>query len=161
MKGPRILLISSLVAAWCSTSFARLGEGPDALRQRYGAPLSSGTVGAFTQSAYRKGGFSITVFFRDGVSVVETFAGRLEQADARKLAASVAGTSALARPAQCDENVIRKAAGITCKDEVFWTWKGPAGPVTAAFNPVECSISFFSQAPVYLAVHEALANAPL
>jgi len=161
MKGPGILLILTLVAAWSSTSFARLGEGPDALRQRYGDPLSSGTVGAFTQSVYQKSGFSISVFYQDGVSVLETFSGRLQQADARKLVASVAGTSALVRPAQCDENVIRKAAGITCKDEVFWTWNGPAGPMSAAFNPVECSLSFFSQPPVYLTIHEALANAPL
>ena len=172
-------------AAGACTGFARLGESPQAVQQRYGQPVSTGVVTPFTRCVYEKDSFAITVFFRNGVSVVETFAKRgLDQATARQVAVLVAAR-AIASPDQAREGQLRQAAGITCKDEVFWSWKIPAPVVTpgqppaaaqsipsarsataaesetAAYNPVECSLAFFSAPEIYATVQQALAAAPL
>jgi hypothetical protein len=150
-----------VLAAGCRTSFARLGESPESVEQRYGKPLSSTSLSDFTRCMYEKESFAITVFYQNGVSVLETFAKRgLDQATARQVVALVAAYS-IGCPDATQECKIRMASGITAKDEVFWTWKKSAQSVNAAFNPVECTLAFFGEPSVYASVHKALASDPL
>jgi len=161
MKGHRLWLFLMILATCSGTSFARLGDSLQSIGQRYGAPLSTGPVGSFTRAVYQTDAFEITVFYQNGVSVLETFARRgLDQATARQVVALVAGPSFI-RPDQGHEDQLRKDTGITGKEEVFWTWTASTLPMNAAYNPVECTLVFFSQPAVYAGVHQALADAPL
>jgi hypothetical protein len=160
MKGTGILLFL-MVAASCRTGFARLGEAPQAIQQRYGPPVSAGAITGFTRCVYEKESFAITIFYQNGVSVLESFARRgLDQATARELAKVVA-THEVSAPSPSQEAEIREAAGITFRDEVFWVWTTPALLMSAAFNPAECTIAFFSAPATYASVRQALASEPL
>jgi hypothetical protein len=161
MKGYKIWIFLIVLAACSGTSFARLGGSPQSVGQRYGAPLSADSVGVFTRMVYQKDAFEITVFYQNGVSILETFARRgLDQPTARQVVALIAAQPIL-RPIQCDEDKLRKDTGITGKDEVFWTWTAATLPMNAAYNPVECTVAFFSKPADYASVHQALADAPL
>jgi hypothetical protein len=92
---------------------------------------------------------------------METFTSRgLDQATARQVVVLVAAHS-IGSPDSTEECKIRQAAGITRKDEVFWTWNNGSQQIYAAFNPVECTLGFFGDPAIYAGVHQALANAPL
>jgi hypothetical protein len=161
MTGKSCFCVLLLLAAGCQAAFARLGESPQAIEQRYGPPLTTGSLTGFTQCAYQKQAFRITVFYQNGISVLETFTSRgMDQATAREVVVLVAASS-IGSPDQAQECKIRQASGITNKDEVFWTWKNASQQVNAAFNPLECTLAFFGDPAVYAGVHEALANAPL
>ncbi len=161
MKGTTIAGLLMLLAAASPTAFARLGESPQLIEERYGAPVSTGTVPGFTRCVYEKQSFAITVYFRNGISVLETFARRgLDLATARSLAAVVAARP-IACPDPATESQIRQATGITSKDEVFWIWTTPVESTGAAFNPMECTVAFFNSPAVYASVRQALASDPL
>src|ERR1700679_599417 len=121
MRGIRTLLLLMLLAAGCPPAFGRVGESSQAIEQRYGAPISSGSLSGlsgFTQSMYEKESFALTVFCQNGVSVLETFARRgLDQAGAREVVVHVAAHS-IGCPDSTQELQIRQASGITSKDEV-------------------------------------------
>ena len=171
IKGPKFLFLyfAMLLAAGPCIAFARLGDRPQALQQRYGPPVSSAPLPGFegldalhaiTRSQYQKLDFLVTVFFRDGHSVLEIFAKRgLSQVEARQVVMMVA-THPVGGPAPGQEDHIRQAAGITCKDMVFWTWTTPALPIAAAYNPIECTLSFFSEPTLYARIQQALTAAP-
>jgi hypothetical protein len=160
MQGNRILYVLILLTAGGHIAYARLGESPQAIEQRYGRPLSSVSLTDFTRSVYEKQSFAITVFYRNGVSVLETFARRgLDQVTARKVVIQVAARS-IGCPDGTQESQIRHASGITSRDEVFWIWTTPAFPMNAAFNPIDCTLSFFSQPALYASIHQALESAP-
>jgi hypothetical protein len=147
-----------VLAAGSLTGFARLGETPQIIAQRYGAPVSTGAIPGFTRCLYEKESFAITIFYQNGVSVMESFARRgLDQATARQLATVVAAHD-ISCPSPGEESRIREEAGITFRDEVFWIWTTGAEPVSAAFNPLECSIAFFSAPAMYATIHQALAS---
>jgi len=161
MKGTRILFFLMVLATGCRTGLARLGDSPQAIQQRYGPPVSSGLIPGFTQCQYEKESFAITIFYQNGVSVLESFARRgLDQATARQLA-TVMAAHEISCPSPTQESAIRQAAGITFRDEVFWVWATPTQPVSAAFNPMECTISFFSAPAMYATIRQALASEPL
>jgi hypothetical protein len=161
MKGTRVLFVLAVLAAGCRTGFARLGESAQVIEQRYGAPVSAAAIPGFTQCVYEKESFAITVFYQNGVSVMESFARRgLDQATARQLAVLVAAHE-ISCPGPSEESRLRQVAGITCRDEVFWVWTTPAQPVSAAFNPMECTIAFFSAPATYATIRQALASEPL
>ena len=161
MKGTGILIFLMVLAAGCSTGFSRLGESPQVIAQRYGPPVSTWALPGFTKCVYEKQSFAITIFYQNGVSVLESFARRgLDQATARQLAVVVA-TQPIACPSPDQESQLREAAGITSKDDVFWVWTTPTQPMSAAFNPVECTIAFFSAPSMYATIHQALMSEPL
>ncbi len=156
-----MLLFWMVLAAGCNPAFARLGESPQIMQQRYGPPVATVAIPGFTQCRYEKESFAITIFFQNGVSVMESFARRgLDQATARSLAVLVA-THEISCPSPSEESQIRQASGITFRDEVFWAWDAPAQRVSAAFNPMECTIAFFSEPMMYANIHQALLSAPL
>ncbi len=158
MKGTRILFCLMVLAAGCQTAFARLGESPQMVEQRYGAPVSTGEIPGFTRCVYEKNAFAITIFYQNGVSVLESFACRgLDQATARKLATLVA-THEICCPSPGEESQIRQASGINYRDEIFWVWTTASQSVNAAFNPMECSIAFFGAPAMYATVRQALAS---
>ena len=161
MKGIRILFALAVLTAGCRTGFARLGESAQAIQQRYGAPVSAAAMPGFTRCVYERDSFAITIFYQNGVSVMESFARRgLDQATARELAKVVAAHE-ISCPSPEQESQIRQAAGITSRDEVFWVWMTPTQPVSAAFNPMECTIAFFSAPATYATIRQALASEPL
>ena len=150
-----------ILATGSATASARLGDSPEALEQRYGAPVSTSIVSGFTRCQYLKASFTITIFFQNGVSVLETFACR---GFSEQLATAVVDHMAnrsVGEPDQTQENQIRQAAGITYKDEVFWSWPAPNSQVIAAFNPLECVLAFFSEPATYANIQQALVSAPL
>jgi hypothetical protein len=158
MKGKRILFLYMLMVlgAGCSTGLGRLGETSQEIANRYGAPSSSRTVGDFTRSRYQMKSFEITIFYREGKSALEVFAKRgISQDDARQVVVAVAGHP-VGCPSPEQEDQLRQAAGITDDDERFWRWVTPALPINAAFNPVDCTIAFFSDAGVYARIEQAL-----
>lgn len=158
MRG--IYLIALVLLSWQS-ALARLGETSQEMAKRYGPAISSGSLPGFTQSTYEKQSFEIVVFYKDGVSVLEKFAKRgLDQETARQVAMLVAATS-IGCPDATQEAVIRQASGITTKDEVFWNWTNGGQAVNAAFNPIECTLSFFGDPAVYASVQQAQASMPL
>ena len=164
MQTAKILLAILTLAAGCATGFGRIGENAQDLQKRYGAPTSADTVGAYQRAVYEKSGFEITVYYSNGSSVMEIFAGRFDQAVARKLAvqvAGVAGGGTFAEADACHEAALRKDSGITSADDVFWLWTAAGSPMTAAFNPVECTLTFFSKATLYADIHKALASQPM
>ena len=162
MNGSRSCLILLLLAACCVTAAARIGEGEGDLMKRYGPPLSSEAVGDYQRSVYEKNGCSITVFFANGRSVMESFTGRgFDQITARKLAVAVASNPSFGCPDAKQETLIRQASGISDSEEVFWTWRCSGALLTAAYNPLECTLTFFSAPAVYAGVHKALADQPL
>jgi len=161
MTGKRIFCVLLLLAAGCQVALARIGESSQAIEQRYGPPVTSGSIPGFTRSTYEKQSFQISVFYQNGISVMETFTSRgLDQATARQVVVLVAAHS-IGSPDSTEECKIRQAAGITRKDEVFWTWNNGSQQIYAAFNPVECTLGFFGDPAIYAGVHQALANAPL
>jgi len=161
MQAPKVLLFLLIVAAWCATSFGRIGEKGAELQRRYGNPVSCAALGAFQCCTYDKDGFSITVYFASGTSVMEIFAGRgFDQPTARKLAVEVAATPGFAAADANHEAAIRAASGIANADEMFWTWTASGEAMTAAYNPVECSLTFFANPAVYAEIHRALASEP-
>jgi hypothetical protein len=161
MRGIRTLFLLIVVAASCGPAFGRLGESSQAIEQRYGAPISTGSLSGFTQCTYEKESFAITVFYQNGVSVLETFASRgLDQTIARQVVLQVAAHP-IGCPDATEECKIRHTSGITTKDEVFWTWKNADQTVNAAFNPVECKVAFFGNPAVYATVQQALLSEPL
>jgi hypothetical protein len=161
MRGTRALLLLFVLAAGCGRAFGRLGESSQAIEQRYGAPLTTGSLTGFTECTYEKESFMITVFYQNGVSVLEKFASRgLDQASARQVVVQIAARS-IGSPDATEECQIRQASGITTKDEVFWTWKNAAQKVNAAFNPVECTLAFFADPAICPRVQHALESAPL
>ena len=160
--GKKSLMIFLMVlAAGSYPAFARLGETEKELDERYGPPVSTAKLANFTRCQYEKTSFAITVFYQNGASVLETFARRgLDQKLALDVAAHISGRPiGVLDPAQ--ENQIRQAAGISCKEEVFWTWSSSDLPVTAAFDPSECVLAIFRDPGVYAAIQQALASAPL
>jgi hypothetical protein len=162
MQATRFLLLILSVMAGCASSFGRIGENAQDLQKRYGAPVSCDAVGAFHRCAYQKDGFGITVYFTNGASVMEIFAERgFDQATARKLAVKVASTPQFAAADADHEAAIRAASGITNPDEMFWTWPASGDAMTAAYNPVECTLTFFNNPAVYADVQRALASQPL
>jgi hypothetical protein len=158
----RIFHFLTLLLLGCQPALARLGESPQAMEQRYGPAITSGSLPGFVQCVYEKQGFAITVFYKDGASVLEKFASRgLDQATARQVVALVAVRS-IGCPDAGQEAQIRQASGITSKDEIFWTWTNGGGQsVNAAFDPLECCLTFFADPAVYASVQQALASAPL
>jgi hypothetical protein len=162
MRRMRILCFLALLILAARPALARLGETSQAMEKRYGPAISSGSLPGFTQSVYEKGGFAITVFYKDGVSVLEKFATRgMSQATARQVVVLVAATQ-IGSPDASEEAVIRQASGITSKDEVFWAWTAADGqPINAAFNPLECCLAFFGDPVIYASVQQALASVPL
>lgn len=150
-----------VLAAGCRTGFARLGECAQIIQQRYGPPVSTAAIPGFTRCVYEKESFAITIFYRNGVSVLESFARRgLDQATARQLATVVAAHE-ISCPSPAEESQIREAAGITFRDAVFWVWTTPTQPVCAAFNPLECTIAFFNAPSMYAAIRQAVASESL
>jgi hypothetical protein len=160
MKARGILCFLSMLAAAGGTCHARLGESPSAMEGRYGAPIASAPLPNFTESMYGKDGFAITVYYQNGVSVMESFASRgMDQTTARKVVYLVANHP-VGSPDSDEEAQLREASGITCKDEIFWMWTAGGMPVKAAFNPMECTLAFFSDPAVYAGVQKALLSAP-
>ena len=172
MKAHSVLFFcfAMLLATAPPAARARLGDSPQALQQRYGPPLSTATLPGLqgldalhpiTRCQYQKLGFLVTVFYQRGQSIIELFASRgLSQDQAHKVVIQVA-THPVGSPSPAQEDQIRQAAGITLKDEVFWTWTSPALPIDAAYNPVECTLSFFSDPSIYARVRQALSSAPI
>lgn len=160
MQGREIICVLMMVAAGCRTGFARLGETEQAMQARYGAPVSGSEAPGFIRRDYERSNFMITVYFQEGVSVLEKISCRgMDQDTALKVVAQVAGQqAAMLSPVQ--EDSVRRASGITCKDEEFWGWSNPS-PEIAAFNPLECSISFFAQPSILANVRQALDSGPL
>jgi hypothetical protein len=150
-----------MLLAVSGTALARIGEKADNLEKRYGAPNSTTAVGPFQCAVYQKGDFLITVYYENGSSVMEVFSGRLDQPTARQLAVRVASNGFFAAADAGHEAALRAATGITTQDEMFWTWTASGAPMTAAFNPVERTLTFFSQPGIYANVHKALASQPL
>jgi hypothetical protein len=149
-----------VLLSWQS-ALARLGETSQEMEKRYGPAITSGSLPGFTQCTYQKQSFEITAFYKDGVSVLEKFARRgLDQETARQVVVLVAAT-AIGCPDAAQEAVIRQASGITLKDEIFWAWTNGGQAVNAAFNPIECTVSFFGDPAVYASVQAALASMPL
>jgi hypothetical protein len=166
MMGKRILFFCFvlLLAVGARTCFARLGEDQRAIQQRYGPPASTTDVQGLqgvTRCQYHKIEFVVTVFYQDGHSILEIFASRgLSQEDAHKVVYLVA-THPVGAPAPAQEERLRQAAGITCKEEVFWTWTTPTLPINAAYDPVECTLTFFSDPDVYARIERAVASMPI
>jgi hypothetical protein len=168
MKSHLFFCFAALLAA--ATAHGRLGESPQALSQRYGPPLStatlptpqgSGRLKPITRCQYQKLGFLIDVYYQGGQSILELFATRgLSQDEARKVVIQVA-THPVGCPSPAQEDQIRQAAGITLKDEVFWIWTSPTLPINAAYNPVECTLAFFSEPAIYARIQQALSSAPI
>jgi hypothetical protein len=157
----RIFHFLTLLLLGCQPALARLGESPQAMQQRYGPAISSGSLPGFTQSVYEKQSFQITVFYKDGGSVLEKFARRgLDQATAQQVVVLVAAGS-IGCPDAGQEAQIRQASGITSKAEVFWTWTHGSETINAAFDPLECCVAFFGDPSDYASVQQALASAPL
>ena len=162
MTGKKSLFLYLLVvlAAGSSTGLARLGETSKAIEGRYGPPLSTRILSDFTRCQYQKQSFAITIIYQNGHSVIEIFAKRgLSQDDAGKVAELVA-THPVGAPDSEHEDQIRQATGITSADERFWVWTSPTSTI-AAFNPVDCTVAFFSEPEVYVRVQQALASASL
>jgi hypothetical protein len=161
MQFHKIIVFSAILAAGGVTAFGRIGEKSQDLEARYGAPVSTSAIGPYQCSVYQKEGVNITVYYKSGASLMEVFAGRLDQPTARKLAVNVAGNVAFAAADADREAALRTASGINNPDEMFWTWTASGASMTAAYNPVECTLTFFSLPCTYAAVHRALANQPL
>ena len=149
------------LAAGASTGLARLGETSQAIDDRYGQPLSTDVLSGFTRCQYQKQSFVVTVFYEEGRSILEIFAKRGFAQDEASQLVSLVATHPVDPPSPAQEEQIRHAARITSTDEVFWAWTNPAAPVDAAFNPIECTLAFFSDPGVYARVQHALASAPL
>jgi hypothetical protein len=151
-----------IMAAGCATGFGRIGEHAQELAKRYGAPVSTDALGQYQRAVYRKGSIEITVYYAKGASVMETFAGRgFDQPAARALAARIASNPTFAAADSEHEAGLRAETGITTQDEMFWTWTTPGGMMTAAYNAVECTLTFFGQPTLYADIHKTLANQPL
>ena len=160
MRG-KVTFLAIVVACFGVSAWARLGESPETLAQRYGTPLATQALGDFSRSIYRKEGYEITVFYQHGVSVMETFASRgLDQASARSVVSHIA-QGQIGCPGPDDESKIRAASGIASRAEVFWTWKAGGVTYDAAFNPVECTMAIFNQPSIYAGIHQALIDAPM
>lgn len=147
-----------LLGAGCSTGLARLGDSPQNLDQRYGTPVATAAVGAFTRCRYEKQGYTITVFYQNERSVLEIFAKRGMSQDEAAQVVNLVAAHPVGSPYPAQETQIRQATGITCRDEVFWAWTGPTLPVDAAYNPIECTLAFFSEPAVYASIQQALAS---
>jgi hypothetical protein len=160
MKGKTtsLLCFLTLLAAGSSSALARLGETSQAIEDRYGPPLSSAVISDFTRCQYLKQSYVMTIFYKDGHSVLEIFAKRGFVQDEAGKVVSLVAAHPVDVPDATKEDEIRQAAGITCKDVVFWTWAGSAATVDAAFNPTECTLAFFSDPAVYARVQQALAS---
>jgi hypothetical protein len=161
MRGKVTYLGIAVLAFLGRPAMARIGDKPQAIAQRYGVPITNETFGDFTRCAYQKDGYAITIFYQNGVSVMETFASRgLDQNGARTVVTHIAECQ-IGSPAPDEEGKIREASGITSQNEVFWTWTSGNQSFDAAFNPVECTLVIFSQPSVYAGIHQALINTPL
>ena len=58
------------------------------------------------------------------------------------------------------EAQIRKASGISDPGVVFWSWAAtPTVGMVAAFNPVECTLTFFSNPAIYSGITQSIAAA--
>jgi len=162
MQARKIFITILIAASSCATGFGRIGEHAPDLAKRYGAPVSSDAMGRYVRAVYQKGSFEITVYYVDGASVMETFAGRgFDQPSARALAVKVASNPTFAAADADHETALRAETGITTQGEMFWIWTTPGGSMTAAFNPVECTLSFFALPGLYADIHKTLASQPL
>jgi hypothetical protein len=75
MKTSAKIIAFILTFVVAGSAFARLGETPQQLEQRYGAPRKTETIGKFTRLIYLvKETTVVTVIFEDGKSIVEIFA---------------------------------------------------------------------------------------
>ena len=139
---------------------ARLGETPRALQARYGGvDFDERKLGDFTHCQYQKQGFVMDIYFLDGKSVMEIFVKRgLSPDEAGMLVAKVAGSGPPRRRGRAKK--IRQVSGISCRDELFWSWKAgnPPGPVIAGFNPLECTEIFFGDPAIYARLQKAMAG---
>jgi len=165
MKGT-VLLLLLLVAIAPRTASARVGESPQDLQQRYGPPLSSadlpGLLGVMCRQ-YQKLDFLVTVYFHNGRSVFELFAKRGLSPDQAQQVVTLVATHPVASLSPAEQNQLRHSTGITSRNEIFWTWTtqtAPPVPVNAAYNPDECTLTFFSDPAMYAQIQQALASAP-
>jgi hypothetical protein len=171
MTGNRIscLCFAALLAALPCTGFARLGENPQSIQQRYGTPLSTVDLPHIfvTRRQYQKLDYQVTVYYKSGRSVLEVFAKRgLTRDQAREVVVLVA-THPVGSPSPEQESQLRQASGITAKDEVFWIWTAAASPgyatgvsipICAAFDPDECTLAFFGEPQIYAQIQQALSS---
>jgi hypothetical protein len=161
MRSIKLPIILLILGMFCASGFGRIGETGLDLEKRYGAAVRTDTLGAYQRSVYQKGGFEITVYYSGGASVMEVFAGRFDQPTARKLAVQVAAGAAFSAADAGSEAVLRKATGIITDGEMFWMWTAAGAPMTAAYSPVERTVTFFGKPEVYADIHKAIASQPL
>lgn len=77
-----LLIVTSMLFLCAVGAQARLGETPEQIEKRFGAPTFKGV----NSNEYRKNGFEILVIYKNGVSVAEHYANKgITETDVKRI----------------------------------------------------------------------------